>query len=42
MEKSSPKMWAIYESFNKLLILNYHPLGENSANLVTLTGKHKA
>jgi hypothetical protein len=35
-EKSSPKMFAIYESFNELLKLNDHPLGENSANLVTL------
>jgi hypothetical protein len=31
MEKSGPKMWAISESFNTLLKVNNHPLGDNFA-----------
>jgi hypothetical protein len=35
VEKSSPKIWALSVFFNNAPV-NYHPIGENSPNLVTL------
>jgi hypothetical protein len=40
VEKISPHFWATSAIFNKLPKANNHPLGENSPNLVTLTGSN--
>jgi hypothetical protein len=41
-EKSNPKTWATIVSFQKLSKVNFHPVGENSPNLVTQVISYKS